>query len=109
MAGYRNLSLVVAGELVHEGETRILGYFITNQATSARYIKFYDRKTPPNPASDVPKMTWALPGGSAANLSAPFGWWEFHTGLWITATTGIADTDTGAPAANDVVVNLEYQ
>src|SRR3990167_7196691 len=33
---------------------------------------------------------------------------EFTTGIALRATTGVADNDTGAPSANDVIVNILY-
>jgi hypothetical protein len=33
----------------------------------------------------------------------------FGTAITVAATTGVADNDTGAPAANDVIVNIFYK
>jgi hypothetical protein len=32
----------------------------------------------------------------------------FGTAITVAATTAVADNDTGAPAANDVIVNVFY-
>lgn len=32
----------------------------------------------------------------------------FSTAITVAATTGVADNDTGAPGANEVVLNLGY-
>lgn len=93
--------------LVHAGTTRLASYFVSNQNASARFVKLYDKATAPTVGTDVPKWTIAIPGGSAANLSfaEPI---LFVLGLGIGTTTGVADADTGAVAATEVVVNLGY-
>ncbi len=52
-------------------------------------------------------MTVPLPPFSAANVHFDTGI-AFATGIGIGATTGVADNNTGAPSANDVVVNIFY-
>jgi hypothetical protein len=34
---------------------------------------------------------------------------DFTAGISARATTGVADNDTGAPSANDVIVNIFYK
>jgi hypothetical protein len=52
-------------------------------------------------------MTIPVPAGSAANVFTDTGI-AFGTAITAAATTGVADADTGAPAANAVVVNILY-
>jgi hypothetical protein len=34
---------------------------------------------------------------------------QFGTAITVAATTGVANSDTGAPATNDVLVNVGYK
>jgi len=108
LSPYRNLSLLVAGASVKASAGQLYGYYLENNAASARYVKFYDKASAPVVASDTPVLTLPLPAGAAANLTLPIGL-VFATGIAICATGGVGDTDSTAPSANDVVVNLFYK
>ena len=86
---------------------QLYGYYLFNAAAAVRFVKIYDHADAPT-AGETPKLTIGLPAGSAANVSIPDGI-EFAVGIGLRATTGVADNDTGAPSANDVVVNLWYK
>ena len=61
--------------------------------------------------SDTPVMTILVPGntaGAGANVEFTNGI-AFGTGIALAITTGVADADTGAVAANEIVVNLLYK
>lgn len=110
---YRSLDLDEAKQEIKSDGGFLYGWAVTNAATATRWIKFYDAK-----ASDVtvgtttPKITWGIPGNSsdavAANMLSALGL-DFRGGMTIAATTGAADNDTGAPGANDVVINVFYK
>jgi hypothetical protein len=51
----------------------------------------------------------AASGGAAGVVFAFAPGIKFTTAICVAATTGVADADTGAPAANDVVVNVFYK
>jgi hypothetical protein len=57
-------------------------------------------------------MTFPIPAGGtdgvAANMAFTPGI-KFGTAITVAATTGLADNDTGAPAANDCIVNVFYK
>ena len=88
-------------------------YSITgfNINAAVRYLKIYDKATAPTVGTDVPKHVYPMPGsttGGGFTLSIPVG--QIYTaGIAIAITTGIADTDTGAVAANEIVINLDYK
>ena len=86
---------------------QVYGWYFYNNASSTRYIKLYDKATAPVLASDTPLMTIPMPAGAAANVFNLHGI-PFTNGIGWAATTGVADNDTGAPAANDVIANLYY-
>ncbi len=86
------------------------GYSTNTNNGAARYLKLYDKATAPL-SSDTPIQRYLLPGNSAGAGGAqmfphPIA---FANGLGIRITTGAADNDTGAPAANEVIVNLGYK
>jgi hypothetical protein len=84
-----------------------------NLASSKRYLKFYNA-TAANVTvgTTTPVLTFALgtqgdTNGAGFVLSVPNGI-VFGTAITVAATTGIADNDTGAPGANEVVLNIGY-
>ena len=87
----------------------VRGWYLFNNASSVRYVKFYDKATAPVVGTDTPRLTLPLPSGAAANVNLGDYGIEFTTGLGMGATTGVADSSTGAPSANDVVVNILYE
>lgn len=105
MAFYRNINLGVTGQVVAPQSTKVFWYYFFNAATSIRYVKFYNLATVPT-QSDTPVLTIPIPASSGANVSSPIG--IFSNGLSLRATTGVADSDTGAPSANDVIVNIDF-
>ena len=104
---YRNLDLGVTGQVAKNGAGQLYSYFFYNNASATRYIKIYDKATAPT-QSDTPVMTYPIPAGSAANVAFPNGV-AFSAGISLRATTGVADSDTGAPSTNDVVINVNYK
>src|SRR5256885_16644193 len=103
---YRTLDGQPTGVNVKASAGQVGGWFLSNNASSVRYVKLYDKATAPTSA-DTPKLTLLLPANSAANVLAVAGV-DFTSGLGVRVTTGVAANDTGAPTANDVVVNLFY-
>lgn len=104
---YRTLDGQPAGVNVKAAPGQVGGWYLSNNAGSVRYVKLYDKATAPTSA-DTPKLTVLVPANGAANLLAVCGI-DFAAGIGVRVTTGVADNDTGAPSANDVVVNLFYK
>jgi hypothetical protein len=83
----------------------------TNSNSAVRYLKIYNVAGSPTVGSDTPIMTLAIPGntdtaGFVLDLQ-PFGI-AFGTGIAFATTTGIADADTGAVAADEIVAHIVY-
>jgi hypothetical protein len=81
-----------------------------NLNASPRYLKIYDKASAPTVGTDTPKHVFLIPGNTAGagftlNLGMPA---KFASGIAFALTTGITDADTGAVAANEIVVNLGY-
>lgn len=105
---YRNINLGTAGANIKASAGQVYGWYFYNKANAARYVKFYNKASAPVVGTDVPVMTIGLPPGAGANVEFANGI-TFAVGIGIGATTGVADADTGAPAANDVVANVMYK
>ena len=105
---YRNLSVGTTGAIVQSSEGQLFGGLLSNNhATDARFVKLYNKATAPTHA-DTPVMTVRVPALSTVNFSVPNGV-RFSAGISVRASTALADADTGAPSANDVVANLFYR
>jgi len=104
---YRNINLSTTGQVVKNAAGQLYSYYIYNNATAVRYLKIYDKATAPD-QNDTPVMTYPIPAGSAANVAFPNGV-AFANGISVRATTGVGDSDTGAPSSNDVITNLNYK
>jgi hypothetical protein len=86
---------------------QLFGYAVFNTASTARYVKVYNKATAPTSA-DTPALRILVPPGGGANLAFDSGM-VFGTGIGIRITTGVADNDANAVTANDVIVNLIYR
>lgn len=89
-------------------------YFLSASNTNAspRYLKLYAKSTAPTVGTDVPFHVFMIPGNSAGagtNLPIPGTAITFNAGLGIAITTGAPDSDTGAVAANEIIVNYSYR
>lgn len=110
---FRSLDLDETEEEVKASAGQIYGWYIANLATSTRFIKIYNA-TAANVTvgTTTPVITIPLPGNSTddvgANALGGMGI-SFDTAITVAATTGLADNDTGAPGANEVVVNIFYK
>lgn len=86
---------------------QVYGWYLFNANAATRYLKLYNKASAPTVGTDTPVLTIPIPGGSAANVEFTNGI-PFATGIALALTTGVADSDTGAVAANEIVVNLLY-
>lgn len=104
---YRNLDVDEVGKNISGAPAKLYGWDIFNNAGTTRYIKLYDKTTAPSVGTDVPRLTIPVASMSSLSIRETVDI-TFSSGLGIGATTGLADSSMGAPAANDVVVNLYY-
>lgn len=105
----RDLDLDEASPAVVKASAgQVFSLFAINNANAFRYIKIYDKATAPTVGTDTPILTIPVPAFSGVNL-----YWQhgvaFANGIGWAATTGLADSDTGAPAANDIVAHLGWK
>ena len=110
---FRSLDLDETEEDVKTAAGQVYGMWVTNLATTTRFVKFYNA-TAANVVvgTTAPVITVAIPGNASDDVTGLFASTmgiAFDTAICVAATTGIADNDTGAPAANDVLVNIFYK
>lgn len=86
------------------------------RTSSAVYVKLYDADADDvSVGTTTPIDTIAVPPASAAGnptiITEAFGGMglTFANAITLAATTGLADNDTGAPGANEVVVSAYYK
>lgn len=107
---YRNINVNNTGVEIKGSSGNIYGWHLHNDASGqVRYVKLYNTYAGAVPTStDTPALTIPVPEKSAINAEFDLGI-SFGNRIGIRATTGIADTDTGNPSANEVVVNILYK
>jgi hypothetical protein len=111
---FRSLDLDETEEEVKSTAGSLYSAWVCNLATSTRFLKIYNA-TAANVTvgTTTPVITIPIPGNASDDISAVLtagGYGiSFDTAITVAATTGIADNDTGAPGANEVVVNIFYR
>lgn len=87
---------------------QVYGWYLYNAGTAPRHVKLYNKASAPTVGTDTPVETIALPGGAAANVFTDVGV-AYSTGIALAITKGMADSNTEAVAAEEVLVNLYYK
>ena len=110
---YKNLDVDESEDEVKGSAGKLYWIHAMNLAATKRYLKIYNNTAAGvTVGTTVPDLTFPLPTLGDTN-GAGFVWSSdigvaCGTGITIAATTGFADNDTGAPGANEVIVNLGY-
>lgn len=109
MSIFRSIDLDESEEDVKTSAGTLYGWYIQNKNAATLYLKFYNA-TAANTVvgTTTPVMTIPVPTGAAANVEFTNGI-AFTTAICAAVTTGVADNDTGAPAANDFIANIFYK
>jgi len=97
------------GALVKAGPTTVSMLTGSNINAAARYLKVYDKATAPTVGTDEVAYTFILPGattGGGSNIPLAREL-NLNRGFGLALTTGVADTDTGAVAASELVINAQ--
>lgn len=111
---FRSLDLDETEEEVKGSAGQVYGVWFTNTATTTRWLKFYNA-TAANVTvgTTTPIITLGLPGNTSDDIAGVLMGGEhgiaFGTAITAAVTTGFADNDTGAPGANDVIINIFYK
>lgn len=110
---FRSIDLDETEEEIKATAGQVYWIHCMNMAASSRYLKFYNATAASTtvgtttPVLTFPIATLGDTNGAGFVLSIPNGI-AFGTAITAAATTGIADADTGAPGANEVILNCGY-
>lgn len=99
------------GTSVKGSAGHVYGIQAFNTNAAARYLKLYNKASAPTVGTDTPVKVLTIPGNTAGAgliVESDKGL-AFGTGIAFALTTGVADSDTGAVAANELVVNIDYK
>lgn len=115
-SGTSNYSLIAANSTnatsVVAGAHSLYEISVYNNSSVIAYLKLYDSGSAPTCGSGTPVARYLIPGASAggagSNVNINMGK-AFASGIAFCLTTGIADADTGAVAANAYLVNMTYK
>lgn len=82
-----------------------------NTGAAVAYLRIYDKASNPAPASDTPKRRYTIPASTtgAGFVVEYLKGRPFASGIAYDITAGVADTDTTAIAAGQVVLNCDYK
>jgi len=106
---HRNIDVDESEDDVKTSAGKLYGWFLHNAHTATLFVKFYNATAANTTVgTTTPFMTIPMPAGASANVEFTNGI-AFSTALCIAATTGVADADTGAPAANVLIANIFYK
>ena len=89
----------------------VLGFiYAVNLNAAVRYLKLYNKASSPTVGTDTPVATLPIPASTTgAGFMLPMGpGIAFATGIAYALTTGAADSDTGAVAANEQFLLFGY-
>lgn len=112
---FRSLDLDETEEDIKTSAGQLYGFYAFNASTSIRYLKFYNATAASvTVGSTAPVLTIPIPAATSGGVGMVFAPCSangipFDTAISAAATTGLADADTGAPSANDVVLNAFYK
>lgn len=89
---------------------RIMTGYVYNTTASAKFLKLYNKTSAPTVGTDTPVMTLPIAANGSLAIADLFGVYGqyFSSGIAYALTGAVADADTTALAANDIIVNLGY-
>jgi hypothetical protein len=106
---FRSIDLDETEEEIKATAGQLYGWYIFNASSGTRYVKVYNATAASvTVGATTPVLTFPLPAGGAANAFSTMGI-AFSTAITAAATTGVADADTGAPGANEIIANFFYK
>lgn len=86
---------------------QVYGWYIYNSNASARKVAFHNTAGTPTAGASI-YFSLVIPPTSGANVEFTQGL-VFATGIAITTVTGLADSDSAAVGANDLIINIWYK
>lgn len=104
---YRTSTASTNGVNIKASAGKVYSIVATNTNAAVRYLRLYNTAGAPTVGTTSTVFGIALPAGGGFSQTFPTGI-TFGTGIAMSLTTGAADTDTGAVAADDIKVNITY-
>lgn len=109
---FRSLDIDESEEEIKASAGQIYWIHAMNMVATARYLKFYNATAASvTVGTTTPVLTFPIPANSTTGAGFVFNIPQgipFGTAISVACTTGVADNDTGAPGANDVIINIGY-
>jgi hypothetical protein len=84
------------------------GAMLKNDNAASMYVRFYDSQNAPDVAAVSPFMVVRIGANISLAIPMPDQGIRLTQGLWVVLTTGAADNNTTATAANDVSVTVYH-
>ncbi len=113
MSIFRSIDLDESEEEVKASGGQVFSISAFNTTAAPLFLKFYNA-TAANVTvgTTTPVLTFVVPANADSD-GAGFVWnndigFAFSTAITVACTTGVADSDTGAPGANACIVNIGY-
>ncbi|WCD56183.1 hypothetical protein [Caulobacter phage KSC] len=89
---------------------KCVGGLLVNTTAATKFFKFYNKATAPTVGTDTPVLTLPILANSSLALTSVWDQYGhyFATGIAYAITGAVANNDTTAVAAGDVIVNLLF-
>ena len=113
MTIFRSIDIDETEEEIKATAGQIFSISAFNRTAAPLYLKFYNLTAANTTVgTSTPVLTFVVPANADSD-GAGFIWnntigFAFGTAISVACTTGVADADTGAPGANDCVINVGY-
>ncbi len=110
---YKNIDVDESEDQIKASAGQVYWIHCINLSAAVKYLKFYNATAASvTVGTTVPDLTFPIPtqgdtNGAGFVLTIPNGI-TFDTAITVAATTGVADNDSGAPGANEVILSLGY-
>lgn len=104
----RNIDCDESADVGVAAPCQLFGFIASNVSAGTRYLKLYNTAVAATVGTTTPQITIAIPTLQMVRFNTDKGI-DFTVGISPGATTGVADADTGAPGANDVILTLFYK
>lgn len=109
---FRSIDIDETEEEIKATAGQVYWIHAMNMVATARYLKFYNATAASvTVGTTTPVLTFPIPANSTTGAGFVFNVPQgipFSTAISVACTTGVADNDTGAPGANDVIINVGY-
>ena len=111
---YKNIDVDESEDQIKATAGKLGWIHVMNMSASVRYLKLYNATAASvTVGTTVPDHTFPIPTFASTNgagfvISFGDAGQQFSTAITVAATTGLADNDTGAPGADEVIINLGF-